>query len=168
MTLYHGSSVIVDKPLLVEHNRFLDFGPGFYTTLNKEQAVKFAKKVMFRNKAPASWVSVYEFDSEKAKNQLKILTFDFPGEDWLDFVCQNRSGKYNGIQYDVVNGPIANDDVLPTIRLYENGFLSQQQAIEALKVQSLYNQFVLLTGKALALLAFQEAIHTAAGGSAHG
>ena len=35
MILYHGSNVIVEKPILVEQNRFLDFGYGFYTTTNK-------------------------------------------------------------------------------------------------------------------------------------
>ena len=34
MILYHGSNVIVDKPKLIQQNRFLDFGFGFYTTTN--------------------------------------------------------------------------------------------------------------------------------------
>ena len=41
MTLYHGSDVIVEYPRLLERQRTLDFGPGFYTTINKEQAVSF-------------------------------------------------------------------------------------------------------------------------------
>ncbi|WP_347709018.1 DUF3990 domain-containing protein [Enterococcus cecorum] len=35
MLLYHGSNLVVSSPRLVEQNRFLDFGPGFYTTSNK-------------------------------------------------------------------------------------------------------------------------------------
>ena len=38
MILYHGSNVVVKQPKLVEQNRFLDFGYGFYTTTNEEQA----------------------------------------------------------------------------------------------------------------------------------
>lgn len=39
MILYHGSNVIVSEPRLIEQNRFLDFGFGFYTTTNKMQAI---------------------------------------------------------------------------------------------------------------------------------
>lgn len=45
MILYHGSNVIVSEPKLIEQNRFLDFGFGFYTTTNKTQAIGFADKV---------------------------------------------------------------------------------------------------------------------------
>lgn len=44
MILYHGSNMIVEEPKLIEQNRFLDFGFGFYTTTNKAQAENFAKK----------------------------------------------------------------------------------------------------------------------------
>ena len=44
MILYHGSNVVVKTPRLIEQNRFLDFGNGFYTTKSKEQAKNFAKK----------------------------------------------------------------------------------------------------------------------------
>ena len=43
MVLYHGSNMTVSEPKLVEQNRFLDFGYGFYTTTNKKQAVIFAE-----------------------------------------------------------------------------------------------------------------------------
>lgn len=33
MLLYHGSNVVVSEPKLIQQNRFLDFGFGFYTTL---------------------------------------------------------------------------------------------------------------------------------------
>ena len=48
MILYHGSNMVVEKPRLIEQNRFLDFGYGFYTTTNKVQAENFAKKVEAR------------------------------------------------------------------------------------------------------------------------
>ncbi|MCT4543646.1 MAG: DUF3990 domain-containing protein [Vallitalea sp.] len=40
MNIYHGSDVIVDKPKILKSNRLLDFGIGFYTTTNKEQAIR--------------------------------------------------------------------------------------------------------------------------------
>jgi hypothetical protein len=37
MILYHGSNVIVEKPALLPRQvRSLDFGPGFYTTINRD------------------------------------------------------------------------------------------------------------------------------------
>lgn len=42
MIVYHGSNMVVDHPSLVRQNRTLDFGYGFYTTFNKDQAVNFA------------------------------------------------------------------------------------------------------------------------------
>ena len=49
MILYHGSNLVVSGPKLMEQNHTLDFGLGFYTTTNRDQAVQFAKKVVDRN-----------------------------------------------------------------------------------------------------------------------
>lgn len=71
MILYHGSNVIVSEPKLVQQNRFLDFGFGFYTTTNKKQAVSFAEKVYRRRKEGGKVVNVYEID-EQTIEALKI------------------------------------------------------------------------------------------------
>ena len=34
MLVYHGSNVSVEKPKLIIPNRTLDYGNGFYTTVN--------------------------------------------------------------------------------------------------------------------------------------
>ena len=66
MILYHGSNVTVSKPKLVEQNRYLDFGFGFYTTTNKAQAISFADKVTKRRKSGERTVSIYEIDEGTA------------------------------------------------------------------------------------------------------
>ena len=38
MRIYHGSDVVVKIPKILTANRLLDFGEGFYTTSNYEQA----------------------------------------------------------------------------------------------------------------------------------
>lgn len=48
MIVYHGSNVEVREPKLIRPIRTLDFGPGVYTTLNRNQAIEFARKVVFR------------------------------------------------------------------------------------------------------------------------
>ncbi len=154
MILYHGSNLTVSEPKLVAQNSFLDFGFGFYTTTNKMQAIGFADKVTKRRKDGTPTVSVYEIDKAKAFAECSALHFDAPDEAWLDFVSDNRAGKYTGESYDFIYGPVANDDVYTTFTLYTAGVLSKEQTIEALKVKKLYNQLVLTSEKALAFLKF--------------
>jgi hypothetical protein len=56
MILCHGSDVVVEKPILIEQRRTLDFGAGFYTTTNKEQAINFAQKVQERRSSANKFV----------------------------------------------------------------------------------------------------------------
>ena len=154
MILYHGSNLTVSEPKLVAQNRFLDFGYGFYTTTNKTQAIGFADKVTKRRKEGIPTVSIYEINDAMAFAECSVLRFDTPDEGWLDFVSDNRAGKYNGESYDFIYGPVANDDVYTTFTLYTAGVLSKEQTIEALKIKKLYNQLVLTSEKALSFLKF--------------
>ena len=157
MKLYHGSNLIVTEPKLVAQARALDFGAGFYTTANKEQAVEFSGKVVKRAKVGAAGVrsvSVYEFDEAAAGKELKILRFGQPDKAWLDFVSQNRKAAYSGVQYDLVVGAVANDDVFPTLVIYEQGILSCEDCLNALKIKKLFDQYVFKTEKALRYLRF--------------
>lgn len=155
MILYHGSNTIVEKPKLVEQNRFLDFGYGFYTTTNKDQAENFSKKIIVR-RGGKPIVNIYEFD-DNAHTDLIVKRFYAPDEEWLDFVSAHRNGSYEGEKYDVIIGAVANDDVYRTLQVYSSGLLTKEQALEALKVKKLFNQYVFATEKALNFLKFVEA-----------
>ena len=154
MIIYHGSNLMVEKPKLIAQNRYLDFGYGFYTTTNKVQAISFADKVYKRKNEGSRQVSIYEIDEEKLFAECSVLRFDAPNEAWLDFVAENRSGNYDGEDYDVVYGPVANDDVYTTFTLYQSGALSKEQTLETLKIKKLYDQMVFTTEKALSFLKF--------------
>ena len=41
MEIYHGSDVVVDKPLILERNRLLDFGIGFQILFHSEKSLEF-------------------------------------------------------------------------------------------------------------------------------
>ena len=41
---YHGSNIVVKEPLASSSRKNLDFGPGFYTTSDFNQAVSWAKR----------------------------------------------------------------------------------------------------------------------------
>ena len=150
MILYHASNTEVKMPMLVESNRMLDFGPGFYTTTNREQAVRFAKSVVARRGGQAV-LNVYEFD-ESAFSSCLVRKFDFPSAAWLDFVAANRSGIYAGERYDLIMGPVANDNVYTTIGLYMQGFMSRGATISELRVKKLYDQIVFATPQAFRFL----------------
>jgi len=153
MILYHGSNIVVDKPKLLTPNRFLDFGNGFYTTTNLDQAKNFAGKVYLRKKYGESIVSIYKFD-DNLLSQLNVLGFDSPSEAWLDFVSNNRNGITATQVYDLIYGPVANDDIFRTFVLYSTGVLTKQQTLDALKIKKLFNQYVFTSEKSLDFLKF--------------
>ena len=154
MTLYHGSNIHVEKPNLELSRKNLDFGIGFYTTINKDQAVAFAQKVMIRKEPKGQSVSIYDFNMDVAESTLDILRFMSPDRLWLDFIHENRHSTYPGKCYDLVIGPVANDDVFATLIVYEQGILNVEQTLEALKIKKLYSQYVFKTEKALSLLRY--------------
>lgn len=154
MILYHGSNVIVSEPKLIEQNRFLDFGFGFYTTTNKIQAIGFADKVTRRRKEGVKTVSIYKIDEKKAFSECSVLRFESANEAWLNFVSENRSGNYTKEAFDFIFGPVANDDVYTTFALYSAGIFTKEQTLAALKIKKLYNQLVLSSEKALSYLEF--------------
>lgn len=153
MTLYHGSNMVMEKPRLIERNRFLDFGYGFYTTTNMAQAENFAKKIIVR-RGGTPIVNVYEIDDNIGNKLLKIKHFNAPDEEWLDFVSTHRNGTYDGEQYDLIIGAVADDDVYRTLQVYSSGLLTKEQALEALKIKKLFNQYVFATIEAISLLKF--------------
>jgi hypothetical protein len=155
MILYHGSNVTVDHPKLIRQNRYLDFGFGFYTTTNRDQAVNFAQKVTDRRKTGAATLNIYSVDETEAFKACSLLSFDSPDEAWLDFVAANRQGSYQGKDYDLIYGAVANDDVYRTITLYMTGLLNKEQALTALKIRKLFNQLVFATEKSLKYLCFE-------------
>lgn len=155
MILYHGSNVIVDQPKLIRQNRYLDFGFGFYTTTNREQAVNFAQKVTDRRKMGEATLNIYSVNEAVAFQECKVLQFDSPDEAWLDFVAANRQGTYQGEKYDLIYGAVANDDVYRTIALYMTGVLDKEQTLSSPKIRKLFNQLVFATEKSLQYLKFE-------------
>jgi hypothetical protein len=155
MELYHGSDVIVEKPILLPQQRTLDFGFGFYTTTNREQAEVFAQKVAERRESKSGFVSVYEIQSiDILKRELSVLEFSSPDGAWLDFVFENRNGTYAGKIHDIIFGAVANDTIYRTFVAYEAGIITKEETIERLKVKKLYNQMTFATERALSRLKY--------------
>lgn len=154
MVIYHGSDLIVDRPEILKNNRLLDFGIGFYTTSNKEQASRWAAKVSTRNNAAKKILSIYQFDLENAIKELEILEFNSADERWLKFITNNRNGKSVEEEYDIVLGPVADDNVYLTVKLFETGVLDIEEALRRLKVEKLFDQILFHTERSLKFCIF--------------
>ena len=139
MKLYHGSTVAVRKPSVNRGRPTVDFGQGFYTTTSYEQAKKWAELKRKRTSAPHAVVTEYEVADDILQGRYTTLFFSGPTQEWLDFVVSNRKGNGTAT-YDLTMGPVANDQLYATIRLYEQGVVTASAAIEMLKAHLLFDQ----------------------------
>ena len=156
MRLYHGSNVEVRKPSLHYGRNNTDFGKGFYTTTNPEQAERWTQIKLDRAKTGKRIVSVYEIDDALLTDpDLMIREFHGVDEAWLNFVVDSRKGVKH--DYDLVFGPVANDKVFTTVNLYESGVLDAPAAIAQLKAYKTYDQLSFHTKCVMDELRFLEA-----------
>ena len=161
MKLYHGSIVAVRKPSLLPGRPNADFGKGFYTTSNVEQAVRWANIKKERENANRAVVSVYEFDEALLNNvEWNIRHFNGADESWLYFVADCRKGRTHN--YDLVLGPVANDKVFTTVNLFESGVLDAQAAILQLKAYKTYDQVFFHSERAIKELKFLDSFEVKA------
>lgn len=163
MKIYHGSIFIVKEPSLEVLNHKTDFGKGFYTTTDIEQAKKWSKIKKQRLKREnrndnydvKQYVNVYEYTSN---DELNILNFENATEEWLKFVFKNRQSNELVHQYDIVTGPVANDNLYQVLVGYENGVYNIKETIKRLKTYLLSNQVSFHTLKALETIKYVETI----------
>ena len=157
MILYHGSNVAVREPRLLKVQRTLDFGKGFYTTSDYGQASKWAKRTAARLNQVDAFVSVYEADDALLAG-LKMLAFNQPNGEWLRFVSACRKGEDVDAGWDVIVGPVANDQTMPVIDLYLDGAYTEDEAIKRLLPQRLKDQYVFKTENTIGTLECTEVI----------
>ena len=116
MTVYHGSYTVVKEPKVVKSRNTKDFGNGFYCTIIREQAERWAR----RYETPM--VNAYTVRMDES---LKILEFSDMTEEWLDFIIDCRHG--NTHDYDIVIGAMANDQIYNFIADYMDGIITREQ-----------------------------------------
>ena len=102
-------------------------------------------------------VSVFEVD-EILFSKLKSLHFDKADREWLQYISANRTGAKVREDYDVIIGPVANDQAIRTVNNYLKGYFSEDIAIQLLLPQKLKDQYTFKTEKALTVLRFKEEI----------
>ena len=147
MILYHGSREIVKSPEIRILRYSKDFYFGFYCTLMREQAKRWA--VRFSGKGI---VNEYEYVQGIS---LKMLNFPKMTEEWLDFIIDCRRGKSH--DYDIVEGPMANDTIFNYIQDFIDGKISRSAFWELAKFKKPTHQISFHTARALETLTFKAA-----------
>lgn len=151
MILYHGSDCDFDEVDLGKSREKRDFGTGFYTTTISVQAEKWAMNKKIRNAGANAYVYVYE---AMISDTLLIQRYDGLSLNWLEMVKRNR--QEGGLQhhYDIVIGPVANDDTMLTVNRYIQGIYSAEEAIERLRFSRANDQVSFHTERAVKCLQF--------------
>lgn len=147
MILYHGSKEIVKTPEIRIPRYSKDFYFGFYCTLMREQAKRWA--VRFSGKGI---VNEYEYVQGIS---LKMSNFPEMTEEWLDFIIDCRGGKSH--DYDIVECPMANDTIFNYIQDFIDGKISRSAFWELAKFKKPTHQISFHTARALETLTFKAA-----------
>lgn len=146
ITLYHGSNIEVAAPLAKVGRKNLDFGKGFYLTSIRKQASDWANLVAMRKGRNAKGVvSVFHFNKTKAMEDGYLFKiFDSYNIEWLEYVVDCRKGKNVYAKFDVVEGGVANDNVIDTVEDYEKGIITAEQALGQLSYKKVNHQICIL------------------------
>lgn len=143
MTVFHGSYMAVEKPEIRKGRNTKDFGPGFYCTVIREQAQRWAKRYV----TPV--VSTY---TVRLNTCLKILEFKEMTEEWLDFIVSCRKGEKHN--YDIVIGAMADDQIYNYIADFINGVITRKQFWALAEFKHPTHQINFCTDKAVECLTF--------------
>ena len=168
--VYHGSSQIIQQPVIGKGNPNNDYGLGFYCT----ESVELAKEWACSAEADG-FANRYAFDL----NGLSILSLtggNYHILNWLYVLLNNRKFRIGGAvarqakqyidehfaveykQYDVIKGYRADDSYFSFASAFLNNTISLQQLEKAMLLGKLGEQIVAMSGKAFARFTFEEAI----------
>lgn len=151
LLLYHGTVAEFEQILLSKSHNRRDFGVGFYTTILEKQAKEWGYRLSLREKKKQYYVYQYIF---RESDNLLIKRFDALDKEWLEFIKDNRSKGGLQHSYDVVIGPVADDNTMETVQLYLTDILTVNEAVERLRYNKVNNQVSFHTEKALRCLQF--------------
>lgn len=145
ITLYHGSREMVEFPEIRKAVYQKDFYFGFYCTNMREQAERWATRL-----GKAGYINIYSYLPD---DKLKYLVFPDMTDEWLDFIVDCRLGSPH--QYDIVEGPMANDTVFNYVQDFVDGKISRAAFWELAKFKHPTHQISFHTISALNTLVYE-------------
>jgi len=162
MRLYHGSNVVIESINLAMCRPYKDFGKGFYLTDIEEQAKQMAKRVA-RIYGGSPVVNTFEIQDDFRKmSDIKIKDFGIQTtEEWAKFVMSNRNRAFTDEvntlcnrdnKYDIVIGPVADDNMALLFRQYENEIIDFETLLKGMIYKKTSSQYSFHTEKGIRLL----------------
>ena len=144
MTVYHGGYMAVKQPEIRKGRNIKDVGTGFYCTVIKEQAQRWARR--YDTKVG----SIYEV---RFRPTLKIKEFKDMTNEWLNFIIACRSGIPH--DFDIVIGAMADDQIYNYISDYMEGTITREQFWVMAKFKYPTHQINFCTQEALKCLQYR-------------
>ncbi len=168
MILYHGSDKVIEKPIYGFGRPDNDYGSGFYTTQDKEQANAWAANMGDSNSA---YCNKYEIKETK----MNILDLDKYGTlAWIAEITANRGIDDENTQTfaeelintyriarpkpcDIIKGYRADDSYMDVTNAFLLGQISIEDVNKFYKEGDLGEQYCLVSERAFNMLHFIEA-----------
>lgn len=150
MELYHGSNQRVEFPEIRTAKYHKDFYWGFYCTRTQEQAERWATRHGGRGV-----VNIYAYTEPE---NLRVKRFPEMTEEWLDFIVRCRKGIPHS--YDIVEGPMADDQIFNYIQQFIDGEISREAFWALARFRHPTHQISFHTAAALVTLTFQKSYKT--------
>ncbi len=162
MRLYHGSNLVIDSINLAMCRPYKDFGKGFYLTDIEKQAEKMAIRVS-KIYGGVPVVNSYEIsDNFRERSEIKVKDFGVQtSEEWAKFVMNNRNRTFSDVKnalcnkdnkYDIVIGPVADDNMALLFRQYEHEIIDFDTLLKGMIYKKTSSQYSFHTEKSIALL----------------
>jgi hypothetical protein len=158
MIVYHGSYIEITKIDLTKCEPRKDFGKGFYVTKIKEQAELWAKRTGKDHNCNGVVTELIFYENAFIDGVHRVLRFDSYNDEWLDFVVLNRR-KDSPIpvhDYDIVEGPVADDKISRQIDNYIEGKISREKFLTMLRHEEPTHQICFCTADSLLMLEYQD------------
>ena len=172
LTIYHGSSKIIERPDFGTGNPHNDYGLGFYCTESMELAKEWASST-----ETDGFANQYQLNLT-GLSTLSLTSGDYHILNWLSVLLENRRFRIDGAiaqqakayisenfsvdykQYDIIRGYRADDSYFSFANAFLNNTISVTQLEKAMVLGKLGEQIVLISQKAFASIEFVNAIPT--------
>lgn len=170
LTIYHGSSKIIERPDFGTGNPHNDYGLGFYCTESMELAKEWASST-----ETDGFANQYQLNLT-GLSTLSLTSGDYHILNWLSVLLENRRFRIDGAiaqqakayisenfsvdykQYDIIRGYRADDSYFSFANAFLNNTISVTQLEKAMVLGKLGEQIVLISQKTFASIEFVNAI----------
>ena len=134
MQVFHGSYTEIESVDLNKCQSNKDFGKGFYVTKFRKQAEEWAEIIGKVNKTIGVVTEFTFYERAFTEESLKTLRFCEYNDEWFDFIILNRNleAPEQKHDYDIIEGPVADDKVQRRINRYLEGEISRKDFFEQL------------------------------------